>query len=103
MAFDLEKALENIQSEAKQEFGEDWPKVSGVMNDVINEEKPALREIAQAHVKGEITDDELAEQLEYEKQAFITGLSSASAVKKATIQRVASAMTALFIKVLKAV
>ena len=102
MAFDLEKALENIQNEAKEEFGEDWPKVSGVMKDVINEEKSALREIAEAHESGDITDDELAEQLEYEEKAFVTGLSMASAVKKAAIQRVASAMTDLFIKAIKA-
>jgi len=97
MSFNVENMLEGILKEVRELMGDDWPKIESALKTVLNDEKEALQDIANARINGEITDEEVKEQLEYEKDAFIAGISMVSAIKKSTMQRIVNLATDLII------
>jgi hypothetical protein len=96
MSFDLNKTLEDMLAAAKAVFGDEWPDAKDDMQRVLNDEKEALKNIAEARIRGEINDEELEEQLKDEKEAFEAGLSMVSASTKATIQHALNAASEVF-------
>ncbi|UCH32464.1 MAG: hypothetical protein JSV05_03550 [Candidatus Bathyarchaeota archaeon] len=96
MSFDLNKTLEDMLAAAKAVFGDEWPDAKDDMQRVLNDEKEALKDIAEARIRGEINDEELEEQLKDEKEAFEAGLSMVSASTKATIQHALNAASEVF-------
>ncbi len=102
MSFDLEKTLTGMLDAAKAVFAEEWPKVKDDMKRVLEDEKEALKDIAEARLKGDINDTELEEQLKDEKEAFEAGLSMVRASTKATIQRAIDSASEVFWEAIKA-
>lgn len=96
MSFDLNKTLEDMLAAAKAVFADEWPNVKDDMQRVLNDEKEALKDIAEARIRGEINDEELEEQLKDEKEAFEAGLSMARASTKATMQHALNAASEVF-------
>ncbi len=96
MSFDLNKTLEDMLAAAKEVFADEWPNVKDDMQRVLNDEKEALKDIAEARIRGEINDEELEEQLKDEKEAFEAGLSMVSASSKAKIQHALNAASEVF-------
>jgi hypothetical protein len=96
MSFDLNKTLQDMLAAAKAVFGDEWPDAKDDMQRVLNDEKEALKDIAEARIRGEINDEELEEQLKDEKEAFEAGLSMVSASTKATIQHALNAASEVF-------
>ena len=96
MSFDLNKTLEDMLAATKAVFADEWPNVKDDMQRVLNDEKEALKDIAEARIRGEINDEELEEQLKDEKEAFEAGLSMVSASSKAKIQHALNAASEVF-------
>lgn len=96
MSFDLNKTLEDMLAAAKAVFADEWPDAKDDMQRVLNDEKEALKDIAEARIRGEINDEELEEQLKDEKEAFEAGLSMVSASSKAKIQHALNAASEVF-------
>ncbi len=102
MSFDLEKTLKEMLSAAKTVVADEWPAVKKDMKKVLNDEKEALKGIAEARTRGEITDDEFNEQMEDEKEALEAGLSMVKASRKATLQRAINAASNAFMNAVRA-
>lgn len=96
MSFDLNQTFKDMLSAAKVVFADEWSAVKDDMKRVLNDEKEALKDIAEARIRGEINDEELEEQLKDEKEAFEAGLSMVRASSKATIQRALNAASEVF-------
>lgn len=96
MSFNLEQTLKDMLNAAKGVFAEEWPMIKDDMKRVLEDEKNALRDIAEARLRCEINDEELEEQLKDEKEAFQAGLSMVSASTKATIQRAIDDVSKVF-------
>lgn len=102
MSFNIEQTLKDMLNAAKGVFAEEWPMIKDDMKRVLEDEKNALLDIAEARLRGEINDEELEEQLEDEKEAFQAGLSMVRASTKATIQRAIDAVSKVFWSAVKA-
>ena len=96
MSFNIEQTLSSMLDAAKGVFAEEWPKVKDDMKRVLEDQKDALKDIAEARLKDEINDEELKEQLEREKVAFQTGLKMVTVTTKATIQKAIDAASNVF-------
>ncbi len=96
MSFDIEQTLEDMLAAAKGVFAGEWSQVRDDMELVLEDEKMALVDIAEARFRGEINDEELQEQLNDEKEAFQAGLSMVQASTKATIQHAIDAASDVF-------
>lgn len=102
MSFSLEQTFKDMLEAAKRVFAEEWPMVKDNMKRVLDDEKEALKEIAEARLRDEIDDEELEEQLKDEKEAFQAGLSMVRVSTKATIQRAIDAASEVFWNAVKA-
>ncbi len=102
MSFNIEQTLKDMLNAAKGVFAEEWPMIKDDMKRVLEDEKNALWDIAEARLRGEINDEELEEQLKDEKEAFQAGLSMVRASTKATIQRAIDAVSKVFWSAVKA-
>ncbi|MBL6996652.1 hypothetical protein [Desulfobacula sp.] len=96
MSFNIEQTITGMLDAAKGVFAGEWPMIKDDMKRVLEDEKNALRDIAEARLRGDINDEELEEQLKDEKVAFQAGLSMVSASTKATIQRAIDAVSDVF-------
>lgn len=102
MSFDLEQTLKDMLDSARGIFEDEWPMVKDDMERVFNDEREALRGIADARLRNEIDDEETEEQLNDEKEAFQAGLSMVRASREATIQRALDAASEVFWNAVKA-
>lgn len=91
MSFNIEQTLKDMLKSVADVLGDEGPEVTDALEQVLRDEKEALQEIAEALIKGEISDDDLKDQLEDEKEAFKAGLSMVEAVSKATLQNAINA------------
>ena len=61
MSFDLEQTLKDMLDSARGVFADEWPMVKDDMERVFNDEREALRDIADARLRNEIDDEETEE------------------------------------------
>jgi hypothetical protein len=91
MAFDSTQTLTDMAAAAQEVVAGEWPKVKDCTEEALREQEEALKEIAEACVKGELTEDEMRSQLEDEREAFQMVLLACEVKAKATAQRAANA------------
>ena len=91
MSFNFAATVEEMLSAAQTALGTEVDTVSSAMREVLNDEKEALEEIWSAYRNNDIDAEELQEQLDAEKEALEAGISMATAVTKASLQKAINA------------
>jgi hypothetical protein len=102
MAFDIEKVLKEMASAASKVLSKDGAAVGNCVKSAIKDEEDALKAIAEARLAGEITDDDVEEHLDGEKDALKAALLACQVKAKATAQKAINAALEVFNKALKA-
>ena len=102
MTLDIEATFKDMARAASGVLAGESRRVRRAIEEVLEDQKEALRAIAEARLAGDIDDDEVAHQIRSERLAFRSGLAMVRAVTKASVQKAANAAFAVFIKALKA-
>ena len=91
MAFNASETLRDMLAAAKDVVAGEWPKIKDCAEEALKEQEDALKEIAAARLKGELTDEEVKSQLEDEQETFEAALLACEVKTKAAAQRAANA------------
>lgn len=102
MSFDIDQTFKDMLGAAKAIFESEWPKAKDAVEQVLNDEREALQNIAVERLKGNITEEDFKSHLEKEKLALEAGLSMLTVIAKATIQKAVNAAIEVFWKAVKA-
>lgn len=102
MSFDIEGTLKDMLEAASAVVSGKWPEVESAFNEVMEDEKEALADIAEAFVKGAINAEDLESQLESEKRAMENGLLMIQVIAKKTVEDAVNAAIGVFEAAVKA-
>lgn len=91
MAFDFNQTLDEMIAAIAGVITDEWPKVEACVKKALEEEKDALREIAEARITGDIDDADLKSQLEDEKVVLEAALLVCQIKTKIMAQKAANA------------
>ena len=91
MAFDFEETFKDMFDAAEGIVEGDFPELKSKLKEVLNNEKDALKEIAEARIRGEITDEDLKSQIEDEKITLESGILMLEVQAKVTLQNALNA------------
>ncbi|GAB7026359.1 hypothetical protein [Geotalea toluenoxydans] len=103
MGFELDKVFGDMLAAAEGVFRKEWPKVKDAMEQVLADEREALKNISEAYMSGALTDEELQDQLEGERDAFEAGVAMCKVKSKVTIQKAVNAALKVLEEAVKAV
>jgi hypothetical protein len=98
MPLDLDATLKQMATAAARALGTSAEPVKAALRDVLEDHRDALRAIADARLRGDIDDEELAVQLDDERLAIEAGMKMVKAVRKAAAQKAANAALAVLRK-----
>lgn len=101
MAFDMKKTLDDMLGAIAGVLTGEWPKIKSCVEKALQDEKAALQEIADARLRGEITDDEMRSELDDEALALKAALLSCQVQAKAMVQEAANAAIAVLTDAIK--
>ena len=91
MSFDMDKTVADMGSAAAAVLGGEWGKVKDCVEKALDDEKEALKAIADARIAGEINDAEMKSQMEDEKVALKAALLVCKIKAKLTVQKTVNA------------
>ena len=91
MAFNFEDTFKDMFNVAEGVVEGDFPELKSKLEEVLNNEKDALKEIAEARIRGEITDEDLKSQIEDEKITLESGILMLEVQAKVTLQNAINA------------
>jgi hypothetical protein len=91
MAFDFEDTFKGMFNAAKGVVEGDFPELKSKLEEVLNNEKEALKDIAEARIRGEINDEDLLSQIEDEKLTLESGILMLEVHAKVTLQNAINA------------
>lgn len=98
MPFDLDATLKAMAKAAMGVFKSETGKVRAAVKEVLEDRRQALKDIADARLRGELDDREVEIQLRDEKLAFETGMAMVKALSKASIQKASNAAFGVLMK-----
>lgn len=96
MSFDIEQTLKDMTKAIGTVLTGELPKVQDCINQVLKDEKDALKDIADARLRGEINDDELKSQLDDEKKTLVAALLVCEIKAKLMVQKAVNAAVKVF-------
>jgi gas vesicle protein len=102
MSFDIDAILKDMANAIKDVVKDDWENVSGYAKQILQNEKEALKELAEDRISGAITDEELKSEMEAEKTTIEAELKAVQVMAKAMAERAANAALDVFYKAIKA-
>jgi hypothetical protein len=91
MAFDSSQTLKGMLAAAQGVVAGEWPKIKSCAEDALKEQEDALKDIAAARIKGDITEEEMQSQIDDERKTFEAALLACEVKVKATAQQAANA------------
>jgi len=86
MAFNFENTFRDMVRAGKEIIEGDLPDLKAKLEEILNNEKTMLKEIAEARISGEITDEDLLSQIEDEKITMENGILMLEVEAKVTLQ-----------------
>jgi hypothetical protein len=101
MSFDINTVLGDMVDSVKGIVADDAGKIGGYAKTIMENEKESLEELAKARLFGEISEDELKEEIEREKMVVEAELLTLEIMTKATAQRAVNAAMEIFVKAIK--
>jgi hypothetical protein len=91
MAFDSSETLREMMAAAQDVVAGEWPKIKDCAQDALKDQEDALKDIAEARIKGDIDENEMQSEIEDERKAFEAALLACEVTAKATAQQAANA------------
>jgi len=102
VGFELDKVFGDMLAAAEGVFRKEWPKVKDAMEQVLADEREALENVSKAYITGALTDEELQDQLDGERDAFEAGVAMCKVKSKVTIQKALNAALKVLEEAIKA-
>jgi hypothetical protein len=102
MSFDIEAVLGDMLDAVKGSVDADWDDVKGYAKQVFENQKEALKVLAEQRLRGELSDEELESELEDEKDTLEAELKAIQVMTKAMAQRAANAAVDVFFNAIRA-
>ena len=97
MSFDIDATLTDMLSAMKDSVESNWDEIEGYAKTVLENEKEMLAELAEQHLRGDITEAELKSELDDEKDTLEAEMKAIQVMTKAMAQKAANAaMDVLF-------
>jgi hypothetical protein len=101
MSFDIGAVLGDMADAVRNAVSDDSGKVGEYAKRVMENEREALEELAQAGLSGEISEDEFNEEVEREKKVIEAGLLTLEIMTKAMAQKAVNSAIDVFVKAVK--
>jgi hypothetical protein len=102
MSFDIDTTLKDMGSAAAAVLAGEAPKVRDCLNKALQDEKEALKLIADARIAGEITAAEMKDQIADEREALKAALLVCKVKGKVAAQKAANAALKVLEKAVRA-
>ncbi len=103
MSFDIGAVLGDMTDAVRNAVSDDSGKVGGYAKRIMENEREALEELAQARFSGKIAEDEFNEEVEREKKVIEAGLLTLEIMTKAMAQKAVNSAIDVFVKAVKLV
>lgn len=101
MSFDIGAVLGDMADAVINVVSDDSGKVDEYAKRIMENEREALEELAQARLSGEISEDEFNEEVEREKKVIEAGLLTLEIMTKAMAQKAVNFAINVFVKAVK--
>jgi hypothetical protein len=101
MAFDIDQTLAGMLKAAAGVLGGEWPGVEACVRKAFQNEAAALEAIARRRLRNELTDDEMEEELKFEKDTLEADLLVCKVKTKVAAQEAVNAATAVLSSAIK--
>ena len=95
MAFDIDQTLAGMVTAAAGVLAGEWPGVEACVRKAFQNEAAALEAIARKRLDNELTDDEMEEELKFEKDALEADLLACKVKTKVAAQKAVNAAAAV--------
>lgn len=96
MPFNMSKTLEDMRAAALAILAEEGADVGECVQNALQQEKEALKRIAEYRLRGDITDEDMRKHLENEKFALEAAMRACAVEGKVVLEKAANAaITAL--------
>ncbi len=99
----MDDTLQKMLEAARNSLAKGGPKVRSCMQEALKEETQAFQEIAEARIRGEISEEELESQLDDERKTLEAAFLACRVESKVAIQNAANAAIDAFTDALKGV
>lgn len=102
MSFDIESVLKDMVGAINDSAKEDVGDIKEYAETIIKNEKESLKELGQARILGEISDDVFDREIKREKKVVETELLTIKIMTEAAVQKAVNAAIDVFITAIKA-
>ena len=102
MSFDIDQVLKDMAGAITGTVQQGAGDIQSYLKEILDKEKESLKELAEARLRNEITDEELKQELEREKKVVEAQLLTIEIMTKALAQKAVNAAMDVFIKAIKA-
>jgi len=102
MSFDIESVLKDMVGAINDSAKEDVGDIQEYAEMIIKNEKESLKELGQARILGEISDDVFDREIKREKKVVETELLTIKIMTEAAVQKAVNAAIDVFITAIKA-
>lgn len=102
MSFNIQSVFNEMLAAASDVLSAEWSKVKNCVENAFEDERDALKDIAQAYLGGEINEDEMKSQLEDEEEVLKAALLACKVAEKVAAQKAANAAISVLEGAIKA-
>ena len=102
MSFDIESILEDMVNAISDSVKDDVGEIKEYADTIIKNEKESLKELGEARVLDEITDEVFDREIEREKKVVETELLTIRLMTEAAAQKAVNAAIEVFVAAVKA-
>ena len=102
MFFNVENVLKDMVNAINDSVKEDIGDIKEYAESIINNEKESLKELGEARILGQITDDVFEREIKREKKVVKTELLTIQIMTEAATQKAVNAAIDVFISAVKA-
>ena len=102
MSFDIESVSKQMVSAISDFVKDDVGEIKQYADTIIKNEKDSLKELAEARIQGQITDDVFDREIEREKKVVETELLTIRLMTKASAQKAVNSAVNVFVAAVKA-
>lgn len=102
MSFDIESVSKQMVSAISDSVKDDVGEIKQYADTIIKNEKDSLKELGEARIQGQITDDVFDREIEREKKVVETELLKIRLMTKASAQKSVNTAVNVFVAAVKA-
>lgn len=102
MSFDIESVSKQMASAISDSVKDDVGEIKQYADTIIKNEKESLKELGEARIRGQITDDVFDREIEREKKVVETELLAIQIMTQAAAQKAVNSAINVFVAAVKA-